>query len=123
MEAMDKTEMVLLGAGASLEAGVPTATLMTKRMCQNFEQSSKLQRLSKVLNFVIGALIFNGSCEGKSPYGKLNIEDVFNAIDLLANRDTLQADAFVSSWHPTIQKFEYKRAPLFHYLKLLLAKA
>lgn len=100
------TEMVLLGAGASREAGIPTATEMTKKIYSLFEQESKHNLYTRIIKFVIGALLFQGTCEGKSPFGEINIEDVFNAIDLLANRNELQAEALVDSWHPLINKFD-----------------
>src|SRR4051794_20670815 len=94
--------VVLLGAGASKEAGVPTTAEMTERMVRELaeDQMSSYGGVAAALNFVVGAIIQHDTARGASPYAGLDVERVFSAIELLATRDDLEVTPFVSSWHP-----------------------
>lgn len=98
-------EMFLLGAGASVEAGIPDSYDMTKRILKEFETRSK--RHAKIISFVVGGLLFQNGIRGSNPLEiGVNVEELFNAIDLLANRHTLEAAPFVGSWHSMIDKID-----------------
>lgn len=100
------SEMLLLGAGASVEAGVPAAILMTKRMLEHFETADFMgaDRYSRALAFVVGGLMFGEARKGNNPYATgINVEAVFNAVDLLAKRNTLEAAPFIGSWDANVE--------------------
>lgn len=100
------TEMLLLGAGASIEAGIPHAEEMTKQIESKFQEEN-LRKEAHVLAFVIGGLLFQKGIQGQNPLNSgVNIEDLFNAIKLLAERHTLEAAPFVGSWHTMVDKFD-----------------
>ncbi len=99
-------EMILLGAGASVEAGVPTTYEMTRKILDTIEGARRESKHTNLLKFVIGGLIFKQTCEGKNPFTGINVEDVFNAMELLSNRNLLEASAFIGSWHPLIEEFD-----------------
>jgi hypothetical protein len=99
-------EMILLGAGASAEAGVPTAHAMTERMLEIFEDSADLRQHTDILRFAVGGLLFQQGIKGRNPYDGVNIEDLFNAIQFLAMRHEDDVAAFVSAWHPAVDEFE-----------------
>ena len=82
--------LFLLGAGASAEAGIPTTFEMTRRLVEGIEDQGGLH-YAQVLNFVCGALIAHDAAEeGKSPYEGLDVERVFAAVELLAERRDLE---------------------------------
>jgi hypothetical protein len=98
------TTVVLLGAGASKEADVPTTTEMTQLMVEQIadEYDARYSGTAAALNFVIGAMIAHDTMSGASPYAGLDVERVFSAVELLATRDELEVAPFVASWHPAV---------------------
>jgi hypothetical protein len=102
---------VLLGAGASAEAGVPTSFEMTTRLVARIGAGDGM-RFGPALNFVCGALLAYDSAQGSSPFDSLDIERVFSAVELLAERRTLEVTPFVSSWHPAVDAWDRPRQGL-----------
>lgn len=98
--------MILLGAGASVETGIPDAIGMTKKMLDLFGNVNGLSKSSHILRFVVGGLLFQKGSAGENPYDGVNIEDVFNAIQMLAERQTLEATPFMGSWHPLVEELD-----------------
>lgn len=82
------TDLVLLGAGASVEAGVP-ASLETERLVERIADRHYSNQ-SQALNFVCGALVAYDATEGTSPYTGLDAERVFAVVRLLAEHRTLE---------------------------------
>lgn len=99
-------EMILLGAGASIEAGVPGAYKMTTKMLELFEKDRHSGKSTEVLRFVIGGLLFQLGIEGKNPFDGVNVEDLFNAVQLLAKRNELEASPFIGSWHQRVNDLD-----------------
>jgi len=95
---------VLLGAGASAEAGIPTTVELTERILAAFGE--RHGEHSRALNFICGQIIGFDSARGVSPYVSLDVERVFSAIELLAERATLEVAPFVSTWHPGVDAFD-----------------
>src|SRR5580698_5536516 len=106
-------EMILLGAGASTEAGVPATYEMTEKLVELLENNSigDEKKLTHVLKFVVGGLLMKRGKNNENPFDGVNIEDVFNAVDLLANRENLEADSFIGSWHPLVEELDIIRPP------------
>ena len=103
-------EMLLFGAGASKEAGVPTALDLTNRIATEFHTRPQLHSYSAVVSFVLGGLLFNRGIQGENPLESgINVEEFFNAIQLLAGRHTLEAAPFVGSWHSMVEEFDKVR--------------
>ena len=103
-------EMLLLGAGASTEAGVPTAFGLTNAIAEEFRKQPYLRQHAKVVSFVLGGLLFNKGIHGEDPLTSgVNVEEFFNAIQLLADRNTLEAAPFVGSWHTMVEEFDKLR--------------
>lgn len=99
-------EMFLLGAGASIEAGVPGAFRMTEKLLEAFEQDSGLRIYKRILRFVVGGLLFQRGVAGDNPYDGVNVEELFNAVQLLSDRGSSEIAPFVSSWHPLLSELE-----------------
>jgi hypothetical protein len=110
MSVTRSTELVLLGAGASVDAKVPAAVDMTNRMLKLAAASSYSKREHKVLAFVIGGLAFQRGARGEHLTTGIDVESVFNAIELLAERDYREFAGFVS-WHPRVLSLELEPQP------------
>jgi NAD-dependent SIR2 family protein deacetylase len=105
------TELFLLGAGASVEAGIPDAYKMTNEMLKKLTEDdmSRFRRIDKVLQFVAGGLLFQQGIKGENPFDGVNIEDLFNAVKLLGDRQKSELGPFISSWHPQLVGLESGR--------------
>lgn len=105
---LDRREtVVLLGAGASKEAGVPTTFEMTQQLVErvNSGQFSGHQ-VSAALNFVCGALLAHDAADGTNPFTTLDVERVFAAVELLAERSTLEVTPFVAAWNRAVDALD-----------------
>ena len=99
--------MLLFGAGASIEAKVPGAYKMTEAIAERFRQNPSLRKHAHVISFVIGGLLFEAGKNNLNPSSAgVNVEDLFNAVQLLAERNSLEAAPFVGSWHPMVEEFD-----------------
>jgi NAD-dependent SIR2 family protein deacetylase len=106
--------MLLLGAGASVEAGVPHATRMTEEILRRFRERQDLQEYGHILSFAIGGLLFQSGIRDSNPFDGVNVEDVFNAVLLLSARHKLEAAPFVGSWHHMVDEFDRIRPRADH---------
>jgi hypothetical protein len=85
---------------------------MTERVVSEIGRA-RLSGSAQALNFVCGALVAYDSAEGKSPYAGLDVERVFAAVELLAERNKLEVTPFVATWHPAVDTWDRKSTPAF----------
>ncbi len=104
---------VLLGAGASHDAGIPISTEMTEKLVEAINERHRWGQETQALNFVCGALMAYDAAQGDSPYTGLDVERVISAIDLLAERRDLEVTPFVASWHPAVDAWDRPRVASF----------
>lgn len=100
--------VVLLGAGASQEAGVPTTFEMTEKLVERVQDSQPPgDAIVSALHFVCASLLaHDAATTGQSPYTGLDVERVFSAVELLAERNELEVTPFVASWHPAVDAWD-----------------
>jgi SIR2-like protein len=97
----------LLGAGASKDAGIATSFELTRQISDRFNQPEAPSELAAVLNFVCAELMADDAArEGRSPFDSLDVERVFAAIRLLAERQSLEVSPFVASWNPAVDALD-----------------
>jgi hypothetical protein len=102
--AVEGSDLVLLGAGASVEAGVPAAMQATTRLVSALKE--KRASSARILHFVCGALIAYDASNGASPFEELDVERVVTAVRLLADRRSLEVSPFVWAWHPNVEELD-----------------
>ena len=102
-------DVVLLGAGASVEAGVPASFEMTQKLVARINENKR--HVAQALNFICGALVGHDSAAGADPYAGLDVERVFAAVQLLAERRTLEVTPFVANWHPAVDAWDRPSRP------------
>ena len=106
-------ELILLGAGASVEAKVPAAYEMTRAILQKFDEKPSSRQYAQVAKFVVGGLLFQQGIRGDNPLdSRVNVEDVFNAVQLLAERNTIEAAPFIGAWHAMIEELDQINEPI-----------
>jgi NAD-dependent SIR2 family protein deacetylase len=113
--------MVLLGAGASVEAGIPATVGMTQQLVERIGRGGYHSQASKALNYVCAALVAHDAARGINPSGALDVERVFAAIELLAERGDLEVSPFVASWDAAVDAWD--RGPGMGFFERNLAKA
>lgn len=100
-------ETLLLGAGASKEAGIPDAKEMAKEIIKKFNADSRLEKEAKVLSFLNEQLIAAARKRSGNPaIDSVDIEELYNAVLLLSERDTLEISPFVDSWLPELSRIK-----------------
>ena len=113
--------VVLLGAGASMDAGVPDTRGMTAEITNVLETDPQFRRFtfSEVLSFVVGGVTFRAGATGGDPFADVDVEEVLNAITLLADRGEIEALPFISSWHPRVAELEAEAVDAYSELSQL----
>lgn len=98
-------EALLLGAGATQEAGVPTAYGFTQAILEHLEWRYRPREV-RFLKFVAGGLLFQAGVRGDNPFAGVDVEELFNAVELLGRRHRLEAAPFIASWHEMVNRLE-----------------
>lgn len=88
------TRTYLLGAGASVEAGVPAAAEMVQRMHTSVSTPST----RRALEVAIAGLQAHNSIHRGSPYAPIDVEELYSTLLELAGRHTHRLSPFVGSW-------------------------
>lgn len=101
------SEMLLLGAGASIEAEVPGAYAMTERILSNLRTNELFEKQAHALSYVVGGLLLEAGKNNINPLAPaINVEDLFNAVQLLAERNSLEAAPFIGSWNSFVDELD-----------------
>jgi SIR2-like domain len=95
--------VVLLGAGASVEADVPASMTMTQTIVDHIDsQRGRYEGVAQALNFAVGALVAHDTATGASPYAGIDVERLFSAIQMLGNRSAVEVAPFIATWSPIL---------------------
>jgi hypothetical protein len=119
------TTIVLLGAGASLPAGIPTAITMTDRMLEMFGGDALQRHYLCTTRMIIGALQMATGVRCEESHTNIDIEKVLSAVKLLGTRFDSELNPFVGGWHPFLEESErtYFAIPFEDILKIAGANA
>ncbi|MBN2973103.1 SIR2 family protein [Roseomonas aeriglobus] len=97
--------VVLLGAGASVEAGLLTSANLTQAIYNSFNERQRLDRFALLLAYVISKLQVRNAKRGTSPYAPIEVEELFDALNLLYRRDSILISEFVERWDSAIDSY------------------
>jgi hypothetical protein len=107
------TDLVLLGAGGSVDAGLPTSFGLTRELSKASALPESGRRggateLATALAFAIGTLYQQRGSAGVNPMQKpeVDIEELVDAIDSLAHPELSGMTPFVSGWHPFLRDID-----------------
>lgn len=98
---MARRTTVLLGAGASVDAGLPVSTRLTEELGREIDRSPR-SPVAQALHIVVGSIIAHETRLGASPYAGVDVERAFSAIKMLSERDYLEVAPFVGNWTDTL---------------------
>lgn len=110
---MTRNVTFLFGAGASVDAGLPISVKLTQEIAAHLDQSglARRSRTGVALNAAIGALVAYDSARGESAYAGVDVERLFSAAQMLANRDDLEVSPFVGNWNESVISGTEPRMP------------
>lgn len=107
MEAEPRPIVVLLGAGASRDAGLRLASELTDDLADAFKTDNQALP-QRALGLIIGSLAFRRGFEGKAPNSPVDIETVISVAQMLAERAEHPLTAFVANWHSYLDEIAPK---------------
>lgn len=113
MSPSEERTVVLLGAGASADAGLPLTSGLARLVVEKAnELDAKHRRLPPgppgfitALNAVYASMIGHQGQLGSNPLTAVNIETLISAVRLLQNRDHHEVAPFVSAWSAALSDF------------------
>ncbi|GAA3401722.1 SIR2 family protein [Pseudarthrobacter polychromogenes] len=95
----------LLGAGASVDAGLPVSVELTRVITQRLDTGWGRSPVSQALHVAIGAIVAHDTARGKSAYDGIDVERIFASIQMLARRNDHELTPFVAAWSGGIDSF------------------
>ena len=91
---------VLLGAGASADAGLPLTVELASRIVARVNASNSSAEWVRTLNFIYGSMVSHQTRDGGNPLAAVNIERLISSVRLLRDRNSHEVAPFVGSWKP-----------------------
>lgn len=98
----EQMKMFLLGAGASVDAGLDSSVGLTKAIAEHLGRGGFRSSAGQLLHAVIGAMIQHDAGGGGNAFVVPDVERVFSAVTDLKRRDTLDISAFVERWNRSL---------------------
>lgn len=95
----------LLGAGfmyGRLPLSVELAACLSKHLENHAEQDESFQERLLLYRYIEGAIRFQRGVLGQDPSTPINIEEIANSAQRIAERSRLPIAPYVSSWHPRL---------------------
>jgi hypothetical protein len=100
------TDILLFGAGASKDAGLPDTYELTARVLEAVHDANSYPD-AETLSFVAGSLLQDAGVQGFNPISeRIDIELLFGALERLEHRGESDLAPFVSLWHPRVVELE-----------------
>lgn len=118
---MAERTAVLLGAGASRDAGLPLTEELARALVESFDRElltmDRWERpvqepVVRALHVTYGAMVSHATEQGASPLTAVNVERLVSAIRLLSGRRNHEAAAFVQAWKPVVEEVDAHPLPL-----------
>lgn len=94
--------MFLLGAGASVDAGLEPSAGLTKAIAGHLGRGFYPDPVGQLLHAVVGAMIQKDASTGGDAFAVPDVERVFSAVGDLKRRDDLDITAFVERWNGSL---------------------
>jgi NAD-dependent SIR2 family protein deacetylase len=107
--------VVLLGAGASVEAGLPTSNQLTRLALQETDGETDEKTLFRMLyGFVAGSILFMESKNGRNPLDvSISVEEIAEALSALDSFDRWKYSKLFLGMDPSLEELRLKHASLF----------
>jgi hypothetical protein len=108
------TIAVLLGAGASVDAGFPTSVEMTDEVIAGVDSASR-QRVLEFVRLTLTADLARAWSAPPPVAVDVDVERLFACVEILVDRRDQPWSPFVAKWHPGFEGFGFRqsRSPSF----------
>lgn len=97
--------VILLGAGASKDAGLHTSIGLSSALRNDLIALDETGLIEQALHLVWGGIAYRRGLANKRPDDGVDVEELFEATDQIARRDASFMSAF-ASWHPAIERLD-----------------
>jgi len=115
--------IILLGAGASIEAGIPHSAKMTQEVEHLINTDSMWSEYRDLYHFVRSSIYYSEGIHGRFPNSvNYNIERLVNTLDELSKKDQHTLYPFVGSWTPKLPEVAGVNFELVAKLKQLIVQ-
>jgi hypothetical protein len=94
---------VLLGAGASKDAGLKLSAELTEELQSNVLRNRD-EDLRRALGLIVGAIAFRRSVEGIDIHAPIDIETILRIAQQLSTRASHPLSGFVAAWHASLEQ-------------------
>lgn len=102
---MSRDCAILLGAGISIDAGIPSSFALTRAVYDKLREIRGSNQAT-LFGYVLTKLTARRVLAGGTPFDSINIEDAFDALLRLVRRDTDLLSEFVYSWDPILDSLK-----------------
>ena len=104
---MERVDVLLFGAGASIEAGLPGTYELTSQIIDAVARDKGAVAEGRALQFVAAALLYAQGLAGHNPVtAGVDVEALYRGLDRLHRRSEIDVAPFVASWHPAVAEIE-----------------
>jgi len=87
-----------------VDAGIPATLDLSRTIAEQIERAhGRYNGTSQALNVALGALVAYDTARGQSAFRGIDVERLFSAVEMLADRDNLEITPFVSSWSSALE--------------------
>lgn len=97
--------VVLLGAGASVDADLPTAIELSRQLRVRIEADGD-SMLKKAFGLVVGGEAFRKGCAGESFQELIDIEELLVNASMLADKMSAPLAPYVAVWHWSVAQID-----------------
>jgi len=94
--------IILLGAGASVDAGIPHSKEMIERIEGKIQVTKEWENYGPLYHYLKSACLFAEGIKGKYSEYSFNVEKLINTIDDLLKGDEHPLFPFIGSWAPKL---------------------
>lgn len=94
----EESILLLLGAGASVDAGIPHAGEMTNDIEKKVSTESDYSEFKELYNYLKSSIIYQRGLIGDFNNRVVNIEDLLNVTSELKKKDRNQLYPFIGAW-------------------------
>jgi hypothetical protein len=98
----------LLGAGASVNAGLHTAFQLTEKFKEEIISTGD-DSLRRALAFVLGGIHMYHGQSGQLPQKEINVEELATMLDMMRSRHKNQLSPYVGAWNEMLGQFDGSR--------------
>ncbi|MGB3479839.1 MAG: SIR2 family protein [bacterium] len=95
--------IILLGAGCSVDAGIPASKQMISLLEDLLETNNDWQKYQKLYNFVKSAILYSDGIKGKFD-NNFDIERLVNVLSELEKKENSTLYPFIGSWNTRLQE-------------------